>query len=154
MRYFLFSWFLVSFMTIYAQKKSVGDNGLTLSNGSATKQQDTISSKDGSGSLGNIYTYTDCGLDYVQATHVLDTRNLTDQQNYIVSSVQPAPYDISGIPACATVVKAFVWWSTSGSNSSGSVTVQNPSGSSSTYNVSAIGTGVDKCWGGVGKPLM
>lgn len=109
-----------------------------------------VSGKDGSGSQGNIFNQTDCGLSYVQVSHTLDTRNLSSQQNNVVSLTQPAAYNISGIPTCAEILKAYVWWSTSGSNTSGSVTVQNPSGNSSTYNVNAIGTGVDKCWSSMG----
>jgi len=121
-----------------------------VTGGAHVKNKNHDEPKDGVGSLGNTYSNTDCGLNFVSISHTLNTRNLPARQDSIISEVQPAPYVISGLPICATIVKAYVWWSTSGSTPTGSVTVRNPSGDSATFNATDIGIGPDKCWNYIG----
>lgn len=95
---------------------------------------------DGNGTLGQSYNLIKCGLNFVQASQKLGKRGSIGGVN------QPAPFAISGIPACAVIEKAFVWSSMSGTSMAHNITVTNPLGISGSFAMATIGTGPDKCW--------
>lgn len=101
--------------------------------------------RNGSGSLGNSYSQVKCGLGYTAASVRLGQRFNPP------GSSQPASFVISGIPLGAFIEKAFLWSGTSGNGVPVTATVQNPVPSSSSFPMTLIGSGADKCWGYAGS---
>lgn len=101
--------------------------------------------QNGSGTIATSYTNTACGLNFTQASVRLNQRlfSITPQ----TGMPQPATFSISGIPSCASILKAFIYSSASGPNSAITLTVTNPASSTSTVALTNIGTHIDKCWG-------
>ena len=101
--------------------------------------------QNGSGTIATSYTNTACGLNFTQASVRLNQRlfSITPQTGML----QPATFSISGIPSCASILKAFIYSSASGPNTAITLTVTNPASSTSTVALTNIGTHVDKCWG-------
>ncbi len=96
----------------------------------------------GNGSLGQIYNFSKCGLNYVQASQRLKKRG---SNGWGVN--QPAPFVITGLPTCLAVERAYIWGSMSGTSTNFNVTIVNPLAQTFTYPSVTIGTGPDKCWG-------
>jgi gliding motility-associated-like protein len=96
--------------------------------------------QNGNGTLGVIYDQAKCGLDYTAASQRIGTR-------FSPAGVpQPAPFAISGIPACAVIEKAYLWAEGSGNGAAQTATVNGPLGSAN-YPMTIVGSGPDKCWG-------
>jgi gliding motility-associated-like protein len=96
--------------------------------------------QNGNNTLGNIYSNTACGLNWTSASQRLGKRFSPAGVN------QPAPFAISGIPSCATIVKAYLWAEGSGNGMAQTATVNGPLGSAN-YPMTIVGQGPDKCWG-------
>ncbi len=96
---------------------------------------------DGNQTLGLTAKYDLCGLNFVTASQRLGKRGSLAGVN------QPANFVISGIPACAIIVKAYIWSDMSGTATAFNVTVTNPLAVTNTYPATLIGTAADKCWG-------
>jgi gliding motility-associated-like protein len=92
--------------------------------------------EDGNGSLGMTYNNTACGLNYVQSSVKTTLRYATP-----AGTGFPTTFNIAGIPACATIVQAYVWWGGSGSGSNPSYTFNG-----APANGTLIGSGPHKCW--------
>ena len=89
----------------------------------------------GSGSLGLTYDMTACGLNYVQTSLMTTTRFVPPGSGF------PASLTVSGIPNCATILKAYVWYGASSPTSNTGFTFNG-----TPYTSILIGTGIDKCW--------
>ncbi len=100
--------------------------------------------QNGNQSLATSYTTTACGLNYVTGSVVLGKRGS------IGGVTQPANVVISGLPACFTIVKAFLYSDASGNGIATTATVKNPLAASGAYPMTIIGTGPDKCWSSAG----
>lgn len=95
----------------------------------------------GNDTLNRIYANTACGLNYTQASVRLGQRFLP------VGLTQPAPLAINGIPGCAEIDTAFVWFELLGQNPPAPViTLTNPQGNSVNVQSQLVGTSVDVCW--------
>ena len=110
----------------------------------------------GNASLGMTYSNMDCGLNYVQSSKLIETRfdQYTTAGNY--GSGLPTALSVTGIPATATIVKAYAWYIVSylGTNAQpSSVVLTNPASSTSTVGSTIIGTDVSKCWGETGTAV-
>ncbi len=103
---------------------------------------------DGDQAIVTSYTRTACGLNYVYASNPLYART---GNNYSVGVAQPATFSISGIPACATIEKAFLYVGTSGASVSINVSITNPGFGNSSFPMTLIGSGPDKNWGFAGS---
>ena len=101
--------------------------------------------QNGNGTLGQVYTNTACGLDYAIASRVLGQR-FSPQ-----GVLQPAAFSITGIPAGACILKAYLWAEGSGDGSAQTATIVNPSSVTSNYPMAVVGQGPDKCWGYAGS---
>lgn len=96
---------------------------------------------DGNHALGNSYTQTLCGLNYVAVSQRLGQRFTP------AGIAQPAPFTISGIPSCANIEKAFLYTEGSGNgNITITATIQGPTGTQN-FTMTEIGVDHDKCWG-------
>jgi gliding motility-associated-like protein len=96
---------------------------------------------DGNAVLGPTYIRSDCGLNYTTASLKLG-------QRFSPAGVtQPASFIISGIPATATVVQAYIWCDASGVGTPITLNVTNPFFVPFTYPMTLIGSDQDKCWG-------
>jgi gliding motility-associated-like protein len=99
---------------------------------------------DGSGSLGQTYNFTDCGLNYAVASQKIG-------QRFTPAGVaQPATFTIAGLPATANILQAYVWCGTSGTGIPITLSVTNPFGGTQSFTMTNIGSGPDKCWGYAG----
>ncbi|MDQ3112285.1 MAG: SprB repeat-containing protein, partial [Bacteroidota bacterium] len=101
--------------------------------------------QNGNGTLGQVYTNTACGLNYAVASRVLGQRFSP------IGAPQPAAFNISGIPAGACILQAYLWAEGSGDGSAQTATIVNPSAVSSNYPMAVVGQGPDKCWGYAGS---
>ncbi|GAB4138835.1 MAG: hypothetical protein Fur0041_13890 [Bacteroidia bacterium] len=102
------------------------------------------SPQNGNGTLGQIYNFTKCGLNFTQFTQKLGKRFGSTCPP--ASPNQPAPFTISGIPACAVIEKAFLWAEGSGNGAAQTATIAGPYGTAS-FPMTLVGSGPDKCWG-------
>lgn len=98
---------------------------------------------DGNSMIATSYTNTACGLSYTQASVFLSHKSFT----FGPSVPQPAPLVISGPPACHSVLKAFLYVSTSGTGTPITATLTNPQNASASFSMTIIGQGEDVCWG-------
>ena len=97
---------------------------------------------DGNGTLATNYTATACGLGYVQASKRLGRRNPLN------GAVQPATFTITGIPACAIIEQAWVYFGgVSNASTAVNVTIVNPAAQGGAYPAVMIGQHVNMCWG-------
>ncbi|MCX6311819.1 MAG: gliding motility-associated C-terminal domain-containing protein [Bacteroidetes bacterium] len=134
----------------FSQQKSVinnpdvpGASGYPGTNSSIARNTNgNPTPQNGSGTLGNYYSLTKCGLNYATASQVLGQR--LPQPGV----PQPAPFTISGVPVgpCVTIEKALLYCDASGNGAAMTATVNGPLGSAN-YPMSIIGSGADKCWG-------
>jgi gliding motility-associated-like protein len=134
---------------IFAQN-SITCPGVPGACGYTTNQNTNRSSgssdvQDGSGTLGNTYNNSACGLNFVVASERLGQRFSP------IGVPQPAPFNISGMPSCAIIEKAFLWAEGSGSGAPQTATILPPTGPSQSFPMTLIGTGPDKCWGYAGS---
>jgi len=106
----------------------------------------------GSGSLGFTYSNNACGLNYVQASQLIQTRSAAFSFNANGTGL-PTTLAISGLPSCVTIVRAYVWYLVSyigGAPQASSVDITNPVPATSNYAATNIGTDQGKCWGETG----
>ena len=95
------------------------------------------------------YTMSACGLNYVTASRALFQRSINP---YPINPVQPVTYSISGIPPCATVLKAFLYAGVLGSGTTiATATVTNPSTVTTSFPMTLVGGDADLCWGYAGS---
>jgi len=134
--------------TLSAQTGSTPINGQNPALKYSTSQSVKPSSpQDGSTFLGATYSISDCGVNYTTASQKIGMRfPLLNAP----SSVQPATFAISGIPASAVIQKAYVWCEGSGTGIPITLNVTNPLANSSPFPMTMIGQDQDKCWGYTG----
>lgn len=111
---------------------------------------------DGSASLGFTFDTMGCGLNYVHADKLIETRfnQYTTAGN--LGSGLPTVMTVNGIPPTATVVKAYAWYIVSylpATTPNSSVVLTNPNSITSTIQSSIIGQDQGKCWGEVGTAV-
>ncbi|HVA98486.1 MAG TPA: SprB repeat-containing protein, partial [Bacteroidia bacterium] len=155
--------FLIFSQVSYAQNKGVSNSPLVIKSsadsllgtcaycngGNLKNAANPPSPLNGSGTLGNTYDNTACGLNYVYGSVKVTTRYATP-----AGSGNPATITIAGIPAsCVVIDKAYLWYDASYTEASAPAsTVQftNPVPATATYSSAIIGTGPSKCWGETG----
>lgn len=107
----------------------------------------------GSATLGQTYNQSDCGLNFVVANVMTQTR--TQQYSFNMGGTGlPTTLTISGMPNCHTVKQAYVWYNVSYiSNTPPNTTVNitNPAMQNAAVPATNIGTDQGKCWAGVGE---
>src|ERR1051326_3401679 len=107
----------------------------------------------GNASLGQSYNKSACGLNFVHADKLIETRfnQYTTAGN--LGSGLPTTLAISGIPNCFTVDKAYVYYWVSylsATPPTSSVDLTNPNSVTANYPATMIGQDQGKCWGEVG----
>lgn len=105
--------------------------------------------RNGSGSLGQTYNKTLCGLNYAQSTKMITTRYTPSPGTGF-----PCPLPITGIPPCYVVDTAFLYWTVSynaGSSTTPSVNLTNSAGVTASYPAVMTGQDVSKCWSEMGS---
>jgi len=95
---------------------------------------------DGNGTFSMTYSFSKCGLNFTTASQRLGQRFTPP------GPAQPATFAISGIPACATIEKAFLYVEGSGNGAAQTATIVGPAGTQN-FPMTLIGTQGDKCWG-------
>jgi len=115
-----------------------------IANYSNPKNNSNNSVMNGNGTIGNTYTATACGLNYVMGKVKLGKRLPNPGVN------QPAAISIAGIPPCAVILRAYLYCGGSGNGIAVNATVQNPAAASSAFAMTMIGQHSDKCWGYAG----
>jgi len=100
-------------------------------------------------SFTTVYSETQCGLNYTQATIALNQR----RGGYNNSQTQPATLNISGIPTGATIKKAFLYYNIEGYSSVNpdfTFTLKNPINQIMTLLSTEIASGPSTC----GEPAV
>jgi hypothetical protein len=105
-----------------------------------SNRSNPLSVQNGTQTLNTSYTSTACGLNYTQGSVKLG------QRGTIGGAVQPATVSVTGIPASATIIKAFLYADASGTGIAINATLVNPLLASNVFSMSIIGLGPDKCW--------
>jgi len=110
----------------------------------------------GNDSLGQSFNQTACGLNYVQASKLIETRfdQYTTAGN--LGSGLPVTLPVSGLPASGTVLKAFVWYFVSYTEAtapSTTITLTNPASNTASMSSIIAGTSQPKCWGETGTAV-
>lgn len=101
------------------------------------------------GSIATSYTMSACGLNYIQVSKPLFQRLIPP---YPQSPTQPVTYNVSGLPPCATVLKAFLYTGVLGSGTTAvTSTITNPANTTSSYPMTLVGGDVDLCWSYAGS---
>ena len=124
--------------TIGVDQRSRNENGDLPG---ACSDRTCVNLKDGNGTLGQIYSNSACGLNYVQVSRKVTTRYATP-----AGSGLPVTLNVSGIPACFQIEQAYLWWTFAGTQSTSTATVTNPAGATQTFNATLAGSGPAKCW--------
>jgi hypothetical protein len=146
--------FLLCTAQLSAQEGTTNTNGLNPK--SAESAQARLAAptgntpEDGSTFLGPAYQYTACGLNYTTATQKLGQRLSTSCCPATNGVPQPATFTVAGIPAGATIVKAYIWADASGNGAPVTLTVTNPTPTPFMIPMMVVGGDVDKCWGYAG----
>jgi gliding motility-associated-like protein len=112
-------------------------------NPSITRVYSPQTPQDGNGTMGMTYNQTLCGLTYVQASQMITTRYSPPGTGF------PSTLAISGIPSCYAVEAAYLYWIVSyqsGSSTSPTVSLTNPSAATATFPGLLIGSAPAKCW--------
>ncbi|HTF03022.1 MAG TPA: hypothetical protein VK826_03320, partial [Bacteroidia bacterium] len=153
LRHFIFAAFLFPILT-FAQAQTRGPEcpgvpgacGYPLANYNATQRvgDPAPTPQNGNGTLGVIFDMQKCGLDYTRASQRLGQRFSP------IGVAQPAPFVISGIPACAVIERAYLWAEGSGNGAAQTATVAGPFGTGN-YPMTIVGQGPDKCWSYAGS---
>ncbi|HWY98787.1 MAG TPA: hypothetical protein VNY36_06860, partial [Bacteroidia bacterium] len=109
---------------------------------------------DGSSTLGQSYYRHDvCGLNFVEADTLVETRSSTYGFNANGTGI-PTFVNIHGLPTgCDSIVKAYLYWVqsyTAGAGDPASLTVTNPAATNFNYTVNNIGLSVAQNWGDLG----
>lgn len=100
--------------------------------------------QNGDGSLGQIYNFTKCGLNFTQDSRKLGKR--FGSQCSPASPNQPVGFEITGIPSCAVIEKAYLWVEGSGDGAAQSTDISGPFGTG-VFPLVLVGSAQDKCWG-------
>lgn len=103
---------------------------------------------DGTQTIATSYTFSACGLNYLQVSNPLYGRS---GNNFTMSVVQPAVFSIPALPACAVIERMFLYVGTSGNGTNIAASVTNPFMGNSIYPLTLIGSGPDKNWGFAGS---
>ncbi len=115
---------------------------------SVQSKKNVLSVFNGSQTIATSYTYSACGLNYVQASNPLYGRA---GNNFTLSVAQPASFNVTGLPLCAVIEKAFLYVGTSGTGTGFSASITDPGGGNSLFPMTVIGSGPDKNWGYAGS---
>ena len=105
--------------------------------------------KDGNGTLGQIYSNSACGLNYVQVSQKVTTRYGSPP-----GSGLPVTLTINGLPPCNQIEQAYLWWTFAGTTNTATATFTNPIGNTQTLNATLAGSGGAKCWSEGGTRLF
>ena len=100
--------------------------------------------QNGNSSLGQIYNFTKCGLNFTQVSKKVGKRFGATCPP--ASPNQPMAYVISGLPACAVIEKAFLWAEGSGNGAAQTAVITGPFGNAN-IPLLLVGSAADKCWG-------
>src|ERR1700756_2529249 len=121
------------------------DCNQALANG---KNYTPPSVQNGNQSINVSYSITSCGLNYTAGSVVLEQRTGNNNgYNAPVGKVQPAAISISGIPSGSVILKAFLYTSLlSNTNTSVTLNLENPAGTSASYSMTMVGQDASPCW--------
>lgn len=106
--------------------------------------------------LGPAYIDSVCGLNYTSASVLIQKRYdpYTIAGNY--GTGLPTTLSVSGIPPCAQILKAYIWYSVSyvGANAQPSnIDLTNPAPATFNFPSTILGTDIAKCWGETGTAV-
>ncbi|MBI3509420.1 MAG: T9SS type A sorting domain-containing protein [Bacteroidetes bacterium] len=99
-----------------------------------------VTPQNGNDTLNNIYSNTACGLNYCMSSQRLGQRFVP------IGIAQPAPLTVA-MPACATVLKAYLYTEALGVAPSITATITDPSTTTTNFPMTDIGNSIDVCWG-------
>ena len=103
----------------------------------------------GSTFLGMTYNHSECGLNYVEAHQIVETRYNASALPQNMGSGLPATLVVTGLPNCNTILQAYLWYNVSYQEASPPATTVNFTNTiPATSNIPATNIGIDqdKCW--------
>jgi len=100
-----------------------------------------LNPQNGNDTLNMTYSNTACGLNYTMVSQRLGQRFTP------VGIPQPAPFLVSAMPACATVLKAYLYTKALGVAPGITATITTPANVTANVPMTLIGSSVDVCWG-------
>lgn len=151
---------LMAGILLFGASHLFAQSGMTPVNGENPQEQNSLKAQqqqlqsvgpgnmnplNGNGVLGPAYQGSECGLNYTTATQKLG------QRFFPPGVPQPATFTIAGVPASATIVKAFIWCDASGNGAPIALNLVNAAGTGFGVGMTLVGTDIDKCWGYAGS---
>ena len=111
---------------------------------------------DGNQLLGQIYNVSNCGLNWVHGDVLIETRTQAYGFNTTGTGL-PTTINITGIPSCNVIERAYLWYFASFQSASApstSVNITNPIGGNNIYpGNNPVGLSGDVCWQEVGTAV-
>lgn len=121
--------------------------------GNAQLGKPAATPKNGNNSLGIIYDNYDCGLNFVQASRKVTSRNTgLGSTAGGAGSGEPCVLTIAGLPTCRIIDRAYIWFlgsfgiSTVEIPINQTVSVTNPALVTANYTANVVGSDIAKCW--------
>lgn len=116
---------------------------------------DTLTPFNGNATLGNTYSKSACGLNVITETILTTTRYSNLEPNTpCIGTGFPASLNVSGLPACHSIDKAYIYSIVSymaGSSTAPVAIVTNPNNITTNYTSELIGEDKHKCYQTVGE---
>ena len=136
------NWFIFVFL-IFFNNSFIAQN-LEHNNelGTTSYPNSTLKVADGNSTIATSYTQSACGLNYTQASVVLTKKGFS----FPNPINQPAPITLNSLSGCGTILKAFLYLTTSGSGIPITASLTNPQNVSNSFSMAIIGQGADVCW--------
>lgn len=138
--------FCATIATLFAQQPEVGTPAYAQwLNSQATQTQrlggPTVQPQNGNDTLNTIYSNTACGLNYSLTSVRLGQRFAP------IGLAQPAPMNVTAVPSCGTVLKAYLYTECLGVAPSITAILTNPANQTTNVPMTLVGSSVDVCWG-------
>lgn len=130
---------VLSFATLMAQQ--IGTPGYVSNTNNNQRGPSDPDPANGNNMLAMTYSNTACGLNYSLSSVRLGQRFVP------VGVPQPAPLNVTTVPSCGTVLKAYLYTEALGVAPGITANLTNPANQTTSFAMTLIGSSVDVCWG-------
>ncbi len=132
---------VVTALSAQQTNSPIGTSAWAQEHSSNRVAETPVNPLNGNDTLNMTYSNTACGLNYTMVSQRLGQRFTP------VGIPQPAPFLVSAMPSCATVLKAYLYTEALGVAPGITATITTPSSSTTNVPMTLIGSSVDVCWG-------
>jgi hypothetical protein len=130
---------VLSFAMLTAQQ--IGTPGYVSNTNNNQRGPSDPAPANGNNMLAMTYSNTACGLNYSLSSVRLGQRFVP------IGVAQPAPLNVTAVPSCGTVLKAYLYTEALGVAPGITANLTNPANQTTSFAMTLIGSSVDVCWG-------